>query len=583
MLSQFGIEASRAAQYVIAFAIILVLVALFGLVLRKLTGGRLMMNGQDRARARQPRLGVVDIYDLDRQRQLVLLRRDNVEHLLLIGGLNDVVIETNIVRVAGARIPASAVEQGADRFEPAFEPTRPQVETPGRPSIETQLAAQLGTFVRRSTDEPAEEEAAPPPPPPAMAETPRPEPVLKPETPVFGAAPTVSGFRSPPEAPAVRPEQRPSYMPPMFQSRPTPTPPVAPAPVMPPPAPPSFPAEPVRVSEDLAGERGPPDAAILSDMAKQLEEALKRPATPLSPQDERTELASAAIEDNPDLDDDDLLEPPPAPGTQPEVETPVILTEEVTEEIVVASTEETDGPIAPAPPGDPAGASGTRKGRRSLLGGRDRGGIRPPLGPPAGYRQEGLTPHHLEQKRAPRRSPFFVFAVGGRSIVPVDPLVPLMALLRFERQCGDGAGFQPLQRDRFPGFLAIAVAAVVDPRDGGVDLGDQFALPVAGAEFDGPVGFRRGPVRQIRVILVLVLKGGQGFLGLLQNVALPTEKLAPEIFPLPLVHERLGFGRSITLGDINIRHVGRFIPMYCRAPIYTREVGHNGVRAHRFV
>ena len=38
MLAQFGIEASRAAQYVIAFAIILGLVALFGVVLRKLTG-----------------------------------------------------------------------------------------------------------------------------------------------------------------------------------------------------------------------------------------------------------------------------------------------------------------------------------------------------------------------------------------------------------------------------------------------------------------------------------------------------------------------------------------------------------------
>ena len=160
MLSQFGIEASRPALYVLAFAIILVLVALFGLVLRKLTGGRLMTSGQDRSRARQPRLGVVDIYELDGKRKLVLLRRDNVEHLLLIGGLNDVVIETNIVRVAGARIPAPNMEQGVERFEPAFEPTRPQVETPGRPSIETQLAAQLGSFIKRPTDDTPDEEPA---------------------------------------------------------------------------------------------------------------------------------------------------------------------------------------------------------------------------------------------------------------------------------------------------------------------------------------------------------------------------------------------------------------------------------------
>ena len=57
------------------------------------------MPAQDRGRARQPRLGIVDVYDLDRQRQLILLRRDNVEHLLLIGGPNDLVVETNIVRV----------------------------------------------------------------------------------------------------------------------------------------------------------------------------------------------------------------------------------------------------------------------------------------------------------------------------------------------------------------------------------------------------------------------------------------------------------------------------------------------------
>lgn len=49
-------------------------------------------------RSRQPRLGIVDVFDLDRQRQLVLVRRDNVEHLIMIGGPNDVVVETEINR-----------------------------------------------------------------------------------------------------------------------------------------------------------------------------------------------------------------------------------------------------------------------------------------------------------------------------------------------------------------------------------------------------------------------------------------------------------------------------------------------------
>jgi flagellar protein FliO/FliZ len=55
---------------------------------------RLPRNG----RARLPRLGTVDAFDLDRQRQLVIIRRDNVEHLLMIGGPNDLVIESEIIR-----------------------------------------------------------------------------------------------------------------------------------------------------------------------------------------------------------------------------------------------------------------------------------------------------------------------------------------------------------------------------------------------------------------------------------------------------------------------------------------------------
>src|ERR687890_2613920 len=108
-----------AVKYLIAFAIIFVLLALFALVLRRLTGGRLSVPGNDR-RTRQPRLGIVDVYDLDRQRQLILLRRDNVEHLLLVGGPNDVVVETNIVRVPGARLQHPPELAEAERLpEPA--------------------------------------------------------------------------------------------------------------------------------------------------------------------------------------------------------------------------------------------------------------------------------------------------------------------------------------------------------------------------------------------------------------------------------------------------------------------------------
>lgn len=55
------------------------------------------------ARGRQPRLAVTDAANLDDKRKLILVRRDDVEHLVMIGGANDILIESNIVRVKPAR------------------------------------------------------------------------------------------------------------------------------------------------------------------------------------------------------------------------------------------------------------------------------------------------------------------------------------------------------------------------------------------------------------------------------------------------------------------------------------------------
>lgn len=120
MQSIFGIEISSAGRYLIAFVAIFALLALLALVLRRVTGARMKLGGQGSARSRQPRLGIVDVYDLDRQRQLLLLRRDNVEHLVMIGGPNDVVVESNIVRGQAARVPgpATSAEAGAERSAP---------------------------------------------------------------------------------------------------------------------------------------------------------------------------------------------------------------------------------------------------------------------------------------------------------------------------------------------------------------------------------------------------------------------------------------------------------------------------------
>lgn len=50
-----------------------------------------------------PRLAVIDAAAVDSRRRLVLIRRDNVEHLLMIGGPSDIVVEPNIVRASPAR------------------------------------------------------------------------------------------------------------------------------------------------------------------------------------------------------------------------------------------------------------------------------------------------------------------------------------------------------------------------------------------------------------------------------------------------------------------------------------------------
>src|SRR6516165_9043878 len=66
-------------------------------------------------RTRQPRLGLVDAFSLDGQRQLVLVRRDNVEHLVMIGGPNDVLIEPQINR---AMAPARETSQPSPLLAP---------------------------------------------------------------------------------------------------------------------------------------------------------------------------------------------------------------------------------------------------------------------------------------------------------------------------------------------------------------------------------------------------------------------------------------------------------------------------------
>jgi flagellar protein FliO/FliZ len=72
------------------------------------------------ARKRQLRVAVMDAASVDSRRRLILIRRDNVEHLLIIGGPTDVVVETNIMR---GNVAAPAREAAPVRAAPVADIT----------------------------------------------------------------------------------------------------------------------------------------------------------------------------------------------------------------------------------------------------------------------------------------------------------------------------------------------------------------------------------------------------------------------------------------------------------------------------
>ena len=94
MKDLFGVDLPTPVNFVIAFAVVLLLIGAATWLVRRFGATRL----DAAARTRQPRLAVVDAAAVDGRRKLVIIRRDNVEHLLMIGGPSDVVVETNIVR-----------------------------------------------------------------------------------------------------------------------------------------------------------------------------------------------------------------------------------------------------------------------------------------------------------------------------------------------------------------------------------------------------------------------------------------------------------------------------------------------------
>ncbi|MGU3361913.1 hypothetical protein ACLBWX_16405 [Methylobacterium sp. M6A4_1b] len=283
MSSFFSSDGSFPLQFAIIFVVIFLVLAAGVFLIRRFGGKGSPLSGKNTPRGRQPRLGIVDIYELDRQRQLILLRRDNVEHLLLVGGPNDVVIERNILRGMSARLaaeetpfdeapepvlnpmPEPPVTQQAPL--PSLAPVPPPVPPYREPSFEMPVTVAPGIEVASQPPEVARGRGAVPEPGPSL---------------------TVSD-------PAVPPRPRDSQLARVIRRTPPTLANLVPAAI----------AERVGLAErgseaepaparDAQSSAAPPpvvpapaaraiDAAILSDMARQLEEALRRPSAAVRP------------------------------------------------------------------------------------------------------------------------------------------------------------------------------------------------------------------------------------------------------------------------------------------------------------
>ncbi len=218
--------------FFIAFVIVLALIGAAAWLVRRFGGSSM---GSGASRGRMPRLAVIDAATVDGRRKLVLVRRDNVEHLLMIGGPTDVVVEPNIVRgvpqrdqvaprapvgtdlPAPARLPdamwSEAEAPRAEGFEhreppiaePPPRPARtPYVEEPRRPTVERHAPDTIPSFVPEPMTVRPEQPARPIPRSERIERMERTEPVL-PRTPRAADLPPRAAPPARPPRPAAEP------------------------------------------------------------------------------------------------------------------------------------------------------------------------------------------------------------------------------------------------------------------------------------------------------------------------------------------------------------------------------------------
>jgi hypothetical protein len=117
-------------------------------------------------KAREPRLLVLDAAAVDPKRRLVLIRRDDVEHLIMIGGPTDIVIETGI----GDRGKSATTAVGVSVDDTAPRPIAVPAQVERRPEVACTVQAAQGDREMRPTAAAAAQPASRPIPPSAAAQ-----------------------------------------------------------------------------------------------------------------------------------------------------------------------------------------------------------------------------------------------------------------------------------------------------------------------------------------------------------------------------------------------------------------------------
>src|SRR5271156_1475530 len=177
-LDQLPFADNRVVQMGFLAACGIAALILLAILYRLVFAHRLRVPG---GRTRQPRLGLVDAFSLDGQRQLVLVRRDNVEHLVMIGGPNDVLVESQINR---ALTPARENNQASPLLAPGASGRRTDTPLAAAPVVAeapppSKVAAPAAAPAPAAPKVPApvSAPAAPKAPAPAPAPVPVPAPV----------------------------------------------------------------------------------------------------------------------------------------------------------------------------------------------------------------------------------------------------------------------------------------------------------------------------------------------------------------------------------------------------------------------